>query len=110
MIHEHFEHLLAKVQAAPSIPPETRDELLKQIAGLKAEVSALSETHADDAHSLARFAAASGHEATRSQQRPELLKAALHGLAISAEGLETTRPGLAQAVNRLAVTLSNIGI
>ncbi|MDQ3622954.1 MAG: DUF4404 family protein [Verrucomicrobiota bacterium] len=110
MIREHIEQIQAKVRDAKSIPEETRADLLELLSGLKSEVDVLSQTREEDAHSVARFAAASAHEATRAEQKPELLKAALDGLSSSVAGLEASHPKLADTVNRIAVALSNMGI
>jgi Domain of unknown function (DUF4404) len=110
MIHEHIEQIQAKVHNAKGIPDETKADLLKLLSELRAEVGVLSETNEEDAHSVARFVAASTHEATRTERKPELLEPALQGLTSSVNGLATSHPQLADIVNRIAVTLSNMGI
>ena len=110
MIHEHIEQIQAKLQNADSIQPETRTELLNLLSQLKAEVGTLSQTHEEDARSVTGFVAASAHEATRKEKKPELLEHALQGLTSSAKEIATSHPQLADVVNRIAVTLSNMGI
>src|SRR4051794_13290185 len=110
MIHNHIEQIQARLESAPGMPEETRAELLHLLSQLRGEVGALAQTREEDASSVAQFAAASTHEATRAEQKPELLEAALHGLTASVDGLETSHPELTQVVNRIAVTLSNMGI
>lgn len=110
MIEDRIKAIELKVETAPNISNEEKSELLELLSGLKSEVTALSETHHEDARSIARFADASAHEATRTQRKPELVNAALGGLTASVEGLEASHPRIVQIVNRLAAILSNMGI
>ncbi len=110
MIQQQIEQIKAKVENTDGMPPETKAELLNLLASLEVQIGGLAETHADDAHSVATFAAASTHEATRSEPKPELLQSALSGFTGSAAGLEASHPKLAEVVNAIAVTLSNMGI
>jgi hypothetical protein len=110
MIEESIQNIESKVQATRNIPEDTKAELLSLLAGLKSEVSALAETRDEDARSIARFADASAHEATREQKKPALVKASLSGLTLSVEGLEAEHPKVVQIVNRLATILSAMGI
>src|SRR5438105_4573704 len=110
MIPEHIEQIEAKVEAAKNISDETRKELLGLLSALKSEIGPLAKTHDEDAESIARFADASAHEATRTEKKPELIDAAVKGLSSSVEGFETSHPTLVQIVNRIAVVLSNMGI
>ena len=98
------------IETARNIPSETKAELLKQVAGLKAEIKALSETHPEEALSISRFADASAHESSRSQKNEQLTKTALHGLHLSIQGFEESHPRLVETVNRFATTLANIGL
>ena len=110
MIHEQIEQIDSKVRNAPDLSPETRQDLLHLIAVLKTEVDLLSKTNEEDASSVAGFAAASAHEATRVSKKPELLETAVQGLTDSVAGLEASHPKLSDAVNRIATVLSNMGI
>jgi hypothetical protein len=110
MIHDQIDQIDSKVRNAPDLSPETRQELLNLIAVLKTEVDLLSKTNEDDARSVAGFAAASAHEATRVEKKPELLESAVQGLTGSVGGLEASHPKLTDAVNRIATALSNMGI
>ena len=110
MIQEHIDQILSKVQNAPSLPPETKAELVNLLSELSQEVDLLSETDQDHAKSVTQFVAASTEEATQADQKPELLTEAIRGLNASVEGLETSHPTLTALVNRIAVTLSNMGI
>ena len=110
MIQDRIDQIEAAVSGAQNLPAETRAELLKLLADLKAEVAPLTEAHGEDAQSIARFAEASVHEVTRSERKPALADAALGGLTASVEGFEGSHPQLVSVVNRIAVVLSNMGI
>ncbi len=110
MIQDRIDKLEAKVRLAQNLPEETRSELLNLLGGLKVEIASLSETNAEDARSIARFADVSTHEATREDKKPQLVTAAVSGLNSSIENFETSHPNLTQIVNRLAVVLSNLGV
>ena len=110
MLQDRIQQIEARISAAQTISDETRRELLTLLASLKAEVAGLAATQQEDAHSIAHFADASTHEATRAERKPEVLEAALKGLTGSVVGLETSHPTIVKVVNRIAQTLSNMGI
>lgn len=110
MINDTLSKIEARLQHSDAIAPERRQELLQLIATLKAEVDELSKTHGEQAQSIAGFAEVSTHEATRSEQNPELLDLSLKGLAGSVQGFEESHPRLVQIVNSISTTLSNLGI
>ena len=80
------------------------------LASLKDEVATLPESHHEEAQSIAGFTAVSAHEATRDERNPELVETSLKGLSQSVVGFEESHPKLAQAVNSICTTLSNLGI
>lgn len=110
MIQDRIEKIETTLRNSPNLTAEARDELLALIEDLKAEVAPLAQSHGDDAQSIAQFADASVHEATRTAQKPALIEAALKGLSTSVQGFEASHPRLVQIVDRLALTLSNMGI
>ena len=110
MIDDTIQKIEAQLQSAEAIPAERRRELLELVAKLKGEVSTLSQTHGDEAQSIAGFTQVSAHEATRETRHPELLDLSLQGLRSSVEGFEKTHPKLVQIVNSISNTLSNLGI
>jgi hypothetical protein len=110
MIEDTIGKIEARIKTGESINPERRDELLQLLATLKSEMAALSHTHGEEAQSIASFAEVSTHEATRTQQNPQLLKLSLEGLSQSVEGFEKSHPRLVQIVNSISNTLSNLGI
>ena len=110
MIDDTLQKIETQLNSAESIPAERRRELLQLLATLKSEVAGLSETHSEEAQSIAGFTQVSAHEATRETRHPELLDLSLQGLRSSAEGFEKTHPKLVQIVNGISNTLSNLGI
>ena len=77
MIQDRIDKIEATVTQATNLPGETRAELLKLLAELKAEVAPLTATHDEDASSIAGFAEASVHEAMRTERKQEQSEAAL---------------------------------
>ena len=110
MIDDTVGKIEEKIRSADSISEDRKRELLQLLGTLKSEVSKLSTTRDEDAQSIAKFTELSAHEATRSQQNPELLNLSLKGLSSSVEGLEKSHPQLVQIVNAISQMLSNLGI
>jgi hypothetical protein len=110
MIEETVEKIEARIQSAEAINPERKRELVQLLGTLRAEVAALSQTHGEQAQSIAGFTDVSTHEATRAEKNPQLLKASLEGLTGSVAGFEKSHPRLVQIVNAISNTLSNLGI
>ena len=110
MIQDRLDKIQAAVNDAQNLPDATRTELLRLLAELKSEVAPLTGAHDENARSIAEFAEASVQQATRDEKDPALADAAIGGLTASVEGFEASHPQLVQVVNRIAVTLSNMGI
>ncbi len=110
MIDETIEKIQRQLQQAPNLSPAKREELLELIAQLKTEISGLGEVDPDRARSIANFAQVSAHEATRPDQQPGTTKNAIEELESSVTGFEAAHPKLTDVVNRIASTLSNLGI
>ena len=110
MIQDRINKIETAVHGAANLPAETKQQLLALLSELKAEVAPLNDTHGEDAASIACFTDASVHEATRSERKPEQAAAAVTGLSASVVGFEASHPRLVQIVDRLANTLSNMGI
>lgn len=110
MIEDTIQKIEARLQSADSVPDERRQELLALLGTLKSEVANLSKTHGEQAESIAAFADVSTHEATRSEQNPQLLKLSLEGLNSSVQEFEKSHPRLVQIVGAVTNTLSNLGI
>jgi hypothetical protein len=110
MIEDTIGKIEARIRSAETIQDERKAELLQLVGTLKSEVAGLSQTHQEQAQSIAEFAAVSAHEATRAEQNPTLLKLSLQGLGSSVSEFEKTHPRLVQIVNSISQTLSNLGI
>ena len=110
MIDDTVKKIEARIQSSESIGPERREELLQLLSTLKGEIDRLSQTHVEQAQSIAGFTEISTHEATRQEQNPQLLRLSLDGLRSSVEGIEKSHPQLVQIVNSISNTLSNLGI
>jgi hypothetical protein len=110
MVKETIERIEARINGNEGISPEKRQELLSLVAKLKSEVSTLAETHDDDARSVAGFAEASVHEATRQDVNRELLRHSLDGMGLSVRRFEVSHPKLVGLINNIGNTLWNIGI
>lgn len=110
MNEDTLSNIEAKIQASDSIKDDRKRELLELLGTLKKEVAALSKTNSESAQSIAGFTEISTHEATRSEQNPELLQLSLKGLSSSVTGFEKSHPQLVQLVNNISNMLSNLGI
>lgn len=110
MIEDTVSKIEAKIRSSESIKDEKKGELLQLLGTLKSEVATLSKTHGEQAESIAGFTEISTHEATRTEQNPELLELSLKGLSSSVEGFEKSHPQLVQIVNAISNMLSNLGI
>ena len=110
MIWKTVSEIEERVKNDKSLDDKKRTELLNLLSTLKAEVSELSKTHAEDARSISRFTEASIHEAMREKKNPRLLKVSLQGLSTSVEGFENSHPDLVKIVNSICFTLSNMGL
>lgn len=110
MLKDTISQIEAKLSESATLKPEQRDELLRLLATLKSEVAGLSRTDAEQARSIAGYADVSAHEATRERKNEPLLEHSLEGLRASVNGFEKSHPRLVDIVNRIATTLSNLGI
>ncbi len=110
MIQETLEKLEATLRQASTLKEENKAELLELVARLKTETNELARTDAEQAHSIAAFAAVSAHEATRTEPDATLLDLSLRGLSHSVSKFEETHPHLVQVVNSICNALSNLGI
>lgn len=110
MIEDTVSNIEAKIKASDSIKEERKRELLEMLETLKTEIGTLSRTHGEQAESIAGFTELSAHEATRTEQNPELLNLSLKGLSSSVGGFEKSHPQLVQIVNAISNMLSNLGI
>jgi hypothetical protein len=110
MISERLARLEASLRNNASIPEATRQELLELVAGLKAEVVPLGDTHGETAHEIAGKAEAAVQASVSQDAMPAQTAQAVEGLAASVREFEATHPRLVEIVDQLALTLSNLGI
>jgi len=110
MIDDRIERTESTVQAAGGVPEEKKAEVLGLLSQLRAKIRKLSETHEEDADSIARLVEVSAHEAARAEKKPGLLQTTLHGLKQSVEGFEASHPEVVEVVNKFATALANMGL
>jgi hypothetical protein len=110
MIQKTIAEIEARIQTAGSVDERSKGELLNLLAGLKSEIAELARTDREQAQHIAGATKISAVEATREQKDPELIQSTVDELTASVAGFETSHPKLVEAVNRICVALSNIGI
>jgi len=110
MIAETVKKLEDAIRRIDSMEGGRKTELLALLNSLKDEVQRLSETHEEQAHSIASLADMATHEATRQEKSAELLNHSLDGLSISGQGFKATHPQLVKTINDICTMLANIGI
>jgi prefoldin subunit 5 len=110
MIDEHIEKTKSAIESAENIPADRKAELLDLLSKLKPAIAKVSETHHEDARSIARLVEASAHETIRAQKKPEQSKRLLHELRESVQNFEASHPHLAAFVNQYSTVLSALGI
>ena len=110
MTDEHIEKTKSAIESAENIPADRKAELLDLLSKLKPAIAKVSETHHEDARSIARLVEASAQETIRAQKKPEESKKFLDELKQSAQNVEATHPHLAAFVNQYSTLLSALGI
>jgi hypothetical protein len=110
MTDEHIEKTKAAIESAENIPADRKAELLDLLSKLKPAIAKVSETHHEDAKSIARLVEASAHETIRAEKKPELTKRLLHELKQSVENFEASHPQLVAFTTRYSALLSALGI
>lgn len=110
MIEERIERSQSAVETAGNISADKKAELLGLLSKLKSAIAEVSQTHHEDAHSIARLVEVSTHEATRAKKKPELTKTVLHGLKQSVADFEASHPDLVAVINEYATVLASMGI
>ncbi|MDJ0625115.1 MAG: DUF4404 family protein [Candidatus Caenarcaniphilales bacterium] len=110
MIDETIKKIEERLKESPNMQPQRKEDLLALLEKLKLEVSSLSETNQDDAHSIVKLTDLSAHEATKEKQNSHLIKLSVDGLSNLAKNFETSHPQLASAINNFCLSLSGMGI
>ena len=110
MTDEHIEKTKAAIESAGNIPADKKAELLDLLSKLKSAIGKVSQTHQEDAQSIARLVEASAHETIRAEKKPEPTKRLLHELKRSVEKFEASHPDLVAFVTEYTGFLSALGI
>jgi hypothetical protein len=110
MIRETIENIEKRIEKTDSLSDKDKQEFLRLLSTLEAEVTSLSKTHPEQAESITGFTRVSTHEATREEKNPQLVKLSIKGLTSSVEGFEESHEDLVRIVNSIAVMLSSLGI
>jgi hypothetical protein len=110
MLRETIAKIEKRIETGPAMKEETRQELKSLLHTLREEVEQLASTHDEEAQSITRFTDLSTHEATRTGKDPKLMQLSLDGLSASVEGFERSHPKLVELVNRICMTLANLGV
>ena len=110
MTDEHIEKTKAAIESAENIPADRKAELLDLLSKLKPAIAEVSETHHEDARSIARLVEASTQETIHAEKKPERTNRPLHELKRSVENFEASHPQLVASVNKYSTLLSALGI
>ena len=110
MTDEHIEKTKSAVESAGNIPADKKAELLDLLSKLKPAIAKVSQTHHDDAQSIARLVEASARETIRARKEPEPIKRLLRELKQSVEKFEASHPELVAFVTQYSAFLSALGI
>ena len=110
MTDEHIEKTKSAIESAGNIPADKKAELLDLLSKLKPAIAKVSETHREDAQSIARLVEASTQETIRAQKKPERSTGVSHELKRSVENFEASHPELVAFVTEYTAFLSALGI
>jgi hypothetical protein len=110
MTDEHIEKTKSAIESAENIPADRKAELLDLLSKLKPAIAKVSETHHEDAKSIARLVEASAHETIRAEKKPEHTNRLLHELKQSVENFEASHPQLVSFTTKYSAVLSALGI
>ena len=110
MTDEHIEKTKSAVESAGNIPADKKAELLGLLSKLKPAIAKVSQTHHEDAQSIARLVDASARETIRARKKPEPIKGPLQELKKSVEKFEASHPDLVAFVTEYSAFLSALGI
>jgi len=105
-----IERIEVKIKQSSGLKPEVREDLVGLLSALRVEMSQLGKTHHEHAESIAGFAGAAAHEATRKNTNPQLRQLAIDGFASSVKDVEVEHPKLVEITNSICTMLSNLGI
>ncbi len=110
MVSEIIDKIEKRINDAPSLSTEKKNDLLDLLGNLKNEVKEIPVEKKESAESMAKFMDASTHEALRTEKKQHLVDLAIEGLSSSAHDFEASHPSLTNYINRICDMLANIGI
>jgi hypothetical protein len=110
MIDETVAKIEQAIRRAGEADPAHREELVRLLEKLKAEVRALPATQIERARSIAQFAESATHEAARMEKSAKLQELSREGLRESVAGFEVSHPRLTAVVNDICNLLAGLGI
>ena len=110
MIQDRLDKIEKRLKQSKTVKESDKAALLTLLTTLRTEIAGLSQTHHEQAESIAGFAELSTHEATRSEKSPELFNLSIEGLTSSVQGFEVSHPKLVGIINTFCTMLSNLGI
>jgi len=110
MTDEHIEKTKSAIESAGNIPADKKAELLDLLSKLKPAIAKVSQTHREDAQSIARLVEASTQETLRAQKKPDLIKRLSRELKKSVQNFEASHPELVAFVTEYSAFLSAMGI
>ena len=110
MTDEHIEKTKSAIESAGNIPADKKAELLDLLSKLKPAIAKVSQTHREDAQSIARLVEASTRETLRAQKKPDLIKRLSRELKKSVQNFEASHPELVAFVTEYSAFLSAMGI
>jgi hypothetical protein len=110
MIEEQIEKTKSAIESAGNIPADKKAELLGLLSKLKPAIAKASETHHDDAKTIARLVEVAAQETIREEKKPERTNRLLHELKQSVQNFEASHPELVTFVTKYTALLSALGI
>jgi hypothetical protein len=110
MIQDRLDKIEERLKKSSAVTESEKDELLNLLTTLREEIAGLSQTHHEQAESIAGFAELSAREATRSEKSPQLFNLSIEGLTSSVQGFEVSHPKLVGIINTFCEMLAKLGI
>jgi len=110
MIDEHIEKTKSAIESAENIPADKKAELLGLLSKLRPAIAKASETHHDDAKTIARLVEVAAQETIRAEKKPERTNRLSHELKQSVQNFEASHPELVAFVTKYSALLSALGI
>lgn len=110
MIESIMKRIEEILDASDKMDEGRRSEMRRLLETLKEETKLLSESHREEAESIASFTGLTAQQAIRTSPDPKLVSLSSEGLMASVEGFEASNPRLVSAVNALCTFFSSMGI